>query len=196
MDAVLIFEDNNEHPLSALLRRGFRHVWCATLDKDRRMWTAYDWRDGRPVLTPLCPADFDIVEFYREQGCTVVEIEAGNVPQRFPIMMNNCVSHVRLICGIDGWAITPYQLYKRFTRRPFLSRLFSLPGLSSERFLALPMWTAESKKLEPTTKKARDRAGLSDSPAKAAVMKSGARTGSKSPPLQESPVSTKTLLGQ
>lgn len=132
MDALIVFQDDNAHPLGGLLRRGFRHVWCATLDPDRG-WTSYDWRQGVPELRIEAGPEFDLAGHYRSEGYTVLQIEAGNIPAYRPFILNNCVGHVKLVTGSRSWALTPYQLYKHFTKehrsmRSRLKILFTVPG--------------------------------------------------------------------
>lgn len=135
MDAIVVFQDSNAHPLSWMLKRGFRHVWCATRDGDRG-WVSYDWRQGIPSIRIEAAADHDLAAHYRAQGYTVLEIECGTIPSYKPLVLNNCVGHVKLVVGVKSWALSPHQLYKHLTkeRKPMWSRikqLVSLPGFSS-----------------------------------------------------------------
>ena len=131
MNALIIFEAANEHPLAGLLDKRHRHVWVAIKDDERNAWTSYNWRDGSPLLRLEGPADFDLSQHYIDQGLEVIAIQTNpDYRPVGPMLLNNCVGHVKLICGIKSWALTPHQLYKHLTatlRSPFFA-LWTIPG--------------------------------------------------------------------
>jgi hypothetical protein len=131
MECLVIFGAENEHPLAWLLNRERRHVWCAVQDIDRNAWVSYNWHQGAPIIQAESAADFDLATHYRRQGYTVVASTRGKAAILYPLMLNNCVGHVKLLCGIRSWAVTPNQLYNAMTGKGLimkLKRLFTLPG--------------------------------------------------------------------
>jgi hypothetical protein len=163
MYGIIVFQDDNEHPLSWMLKSGFKHVWCATLDPDRG-WSSYDWRKGFPAICVQAGADFDLAGHYRNEGYTVLEIECGTIPSYKPFILNNCVGHVKLVTGVKSWALTPHQLYKHLTKEqtPMWSRikqLMSLPGFGGGSAPAVPATPPPPpeppKKTDPAVQEAR-----------------------------------------
>jgi hypothetical protein len=198
MDGIIVFQNNNDHPLSGLLKGGFRHVWCATRDP-KRGWAGYDWRSGCPSLTVLAGPDFDLAVFYRAEGYTVLEIECGTTPSALPLTLNNCVGHTKIVMGIRCFALTPYQLYKHFTkeRRPMWDRikhLFRLPGFggSAPAVPAAPAPpAAPPEKADPAVQQARR------DEQKRAKLRAGQGGTIKTPAMGVGDaITTKTLLGQ
>ena len=131
MKCLLIFGAENAHPLAWLLNRNRRHVWCALQDVDRGAWISYNWHQGVPVIQAEAAADYDLATHYRAQGFAVVEVERGTKPRLFPLVMNNCVGHVKVVCALHTFAVTPHQLYRSMTKRkrPMkFKQLFTVPG--------------------------------------------------------------------
>jgi len=118
MDAVVIFVDNNLHPLSFLLRRGFRHVWVATIDESGAYWVAHDIRVEGQVTRVLADAAFDLAAYYREQGCTVVTTQRRAARILGPVLANSCVGLTKHILGLRSFALTPWQLYRALSETP------------------------------------------------------------------------------
>ena len=111
--ALVIFCEDDGHPLARLLRPGFRHCFCAVCDG--AYWIKVDGLDGRPQVKVVERAGFDLAAFYRNEGYTVVEVEPGPGP-RAPFAIVNCVGMVKSALGIRApFAWTPYRLY-RFLR--------------------------------------------------------------------------------
>lgn len=128
MDGLIVFDSENMHPLSWLLHKQHRHVWCAYKDDERGHWLIYDWRLGLPNIT-CADAGFDLAAHYREQGFEVIEVERGEQDIGWGIMLNNCVGHTKMLMGIKSWALTPHQLYKHLTRQRWSFRqLAFVPG--------------------------------------------------------------------
>ncbi len=131
MKCLLIFGTENAHPLSWMLSRKHRHVWCALQDVGRGVWVSYNWHKGLPIIQVESAADYDLAAHYRDQGYSVVEIERGIKPRLFPFVMNNCVGHVKIICALRTYTVTPQWLYRSMTKRTFAMRLkemFTVPG--------------------------------------------------------------------
>ena len=120
MKAIISFRGYGEHPLGWLLKDGFKHVVIAVLTPDGN-WVEIDYAVGVPIVTVMGGADFDLNKFYMEQGFTTVEKQQTINKQfkfnlfRGNIFVANCVGLAKAILGLDSFAITPYQLYKRLT---------------------------------------------------------------------------------
>lgn len=195
MDAIIVFQDDNSHPLAGLLRRGFRHVWCATLDPDRG-WTSYDWRQGVPELRIEAGPEFDLAAHYRSEGHTVLQIEAGNIPSYKPFILNNCVGHVKLVLGVKSWAATPHQLHSHFTKEPRSMRsrlklLLTLPGFGDGPN-QVPLWVKSGMTKDGNLErhglkvlrdqKAAKKKAAASAPTKAALTKTSSSTAAASAP--------------
>lgn len=116
IDALVIFEHNNLHPLSWMLKRGYRHVWCAVIDHRHHSWVGHDLRLAGYVTTTLCAVEYPLADFLRRDGYEVVPITRtpGRVPG--PFILNNCVGLTKAVCGIRSAALTPWQLRQHLTR--------------------------------------------------------------------------------
>jgi hypothetical protein len=132
MECLVIFGAENAHPLAWLLNRQHRHVWCALRDTERGAWVSYNWHQGAPIIRVEAAADYDLAAHYRGQGYTVVPVARGVGAVLYPLILNNCVGHVKLICGIRSWSVTPNQLHAKLTRKQGrlmqLKTLLTLPG--------------------------------------------------------------------
>ena len=117
MDAYLVFSPENAHPLRWLLNKERRHVWAIMADHAAGVWVSYNWHQGLPIVRVECALDFDIDDHYTDQGLTVVSlahIERSAVSG--PVVLNNCVGHVKSVLGIGGWSMVPNQLFKYVNR--------------------------------------------------------------------------------
>ena len=134
MKCLLIFGTENAHPLAWMLSRKHRHVWCALQDVERGVWVSYNWHKGLPIIQVESAADYDLAAHYRDQGFTVVEMERGTKPRLFPFVMNNCVGHVKVVCALRTFTVTPQWLYRSMTKRkrPMrIKEMFTVPGFGS-----------------------------------------------------------------
>jgi hypothetical protein len=141
MKCLVIFGSENSHPLAWMLNRKHRHVWCALQDLERGVWVSYNWHRGLPIIQAEAAADYDLAAHYRDQGYSVVEIERGIEPRLFPFVMNNCVGHVKVICALRTFTVTPHWLYRSMTKRkrPMkFKQLFTVPGFGSTAAPAPP----------------------------------------------------------
>lgn len=111
MTALVVFHGHGTHPLSPLLARGFRHVFCALRDGD--YWCVVDAGDGLPALHV---GHGDLAAWYRGQGFTVLEVER-RAPIRVPFAVVSCVGLVKAVVGIRSPALTPWQLYRHLRRQ-------------------------------------------------------------------------------
>lgn len=136
MDGIVVFQSSDGHPLCKLLKGGFQHVWCATHDPERG-WSSFDWRMGSAHLRMEASAHYRLADHYRREGYTVLDVQCGDMYSCSPIILNNCVGYVKLIMGIQSWALTPHQLYRHLTKkeRPTMwsriKQFVSLPGFGS-----------------------------------------------------------------
>lgn len=119
MRAVVSFRDYGQHPLNFLLKKGFRHVVVAVLTPHG--WVEIDYSVGVPVVKVFDPT-INLEAYYEQLGYICVTTKQ-NVNKEFKfnlfygnILIANCVGLVKAILGIDSFAITPYQLYKRLNK--------------------------------------------------------------------------------
>tara|TARA_R110002096_G_scaffold58166_4_gene146826 strand:- start:43 stop:654 length:612 start_codon:yes stop_codon:yes gene_type:complete len=133
MEALIIFSSDNEHPLSWLLTKKRRHVWCAVRDTERGSWVSYNWHQGIPIIQTEAASDFDLEMHYLAQGYEVISTTVGDTLPFGPLQWNNCVGHVKTICAIRTWALVPNGLYKHLTRKStpmknLIKRFTLVPG--------------------------------------------------------------------
>ena len=115
MKALAVFHDHGCHILDPLLKRGFRHCFCALETED--CWISIESRAGVMVLEAVAPAGYDLATFYRAEGFSVIETTQRTTPLRAPLVVANCVGFVKSVLGIRSAALTPWQLYKHLRRR-------------------------------------------------------------------------------
>lgn len=111
-DALVVFHGEGTHPLSPLLKPGFRHCFCAV--RHGHYWTVLDGADGLPAVY-VSGVD-DLAAWYRDMGWTVVEVERRE-PVRTLLVAASCVGLVKAVVGIRSRALTPWGLYRHLTRR-------------------------------------------------------------------------------
>ena len=197
MKCLVIFGAENAHPLAWMLSRKHRHVWCALQDVERGVWVSYNWHQGLPIIQVESAADYDLAAHYRAQGFTVVEMERGTKPRLFPFVMNNCVGHVKVICALRTFTVTPEWLYRSMTKRkrPMkLKELFTVPGFgggSPAPPPPPPPLPPPPTKANPAVVKARDdeQRRLKMQRGMAGTIKTGTS------PLDPAQTANKTLLG-
>jgi len=118
MHAYLIFGSENDHPLAWLLNKRHRHVWCIVADLEHQTWVSYDWAQGLPELRTEAALDYDVKGHYEAHGYDVVTIpEGAREAVQGPLVLNNCVGHVKSVMGIRGFSFFPHQLYRQVTRQ-------------------------------------------------------------------------------
>lgn len=114
MKALAIFHGNSDHILARFLKPGFRH--CLAAIQNGNYWIMVDGCEGIPVVEVVAPSDFDLAEYFRDKGFTVVETEQGEVP-RSPFAVANCVGMVcAILCIRAPFVLTPYGLYKHLRK--------------------------------------------------------------------------------
>jgi hypothetical protein len=197
MKCLLIFGTENAHPLAWMLSRKHRHVWCALQDVERGVWVSYNWHKGLPIIQVESAADYDLAAHYRDQGYSVVEIERGIKPRLFPLVMNNCVGHVKVVCALRTFTVTPQWLYRSMTKRTFAMRfkeMFTVPGFgggSPAPPPPPPPLPPPPTKADPAVVKSREdeQRRLKQQRGMAGTVKTG------STPLGTATTADKTLLG-
>jgi hypothetical protein len=97
------------------LRPGFRHCYAVMLVDG--YWIALDGRGGLPDIRVVAGEGFDLADFYRDHGFTVIEMEAPRHRSRVPFVARTCVGAVKAMIGIKSWALTPRQLHLRLINR-------------------------------------------------------------------------------
>jgi hypothetical protein len=110
IDALVIFEHNNLHPFGGMLKRGYRHVWCAVLDTRQHAWVGHDMRLEGYTTTVLCEPGYPLAKHLRDSGAEVIETTRQPQGTLGPIILNNCVGITKAVCGIRSMAVTPWQL--------------------------------------------------------------------------------------
>lgn len=119
MKAIVIFTDDNTHPLSWMLAKKTRHVFCATYDERTRMWIEYNQGVMGREMRVLCDGDFNITKWYEAKGYEIFPIETQPYrPIELPFILNNCVGMVKALCGLTSSALTPAQLRRHVMQLP------------------------------------------------------------------------------
>ena len=112
MKCVVVFTDSCSHPISFLLKKGFRHVFVCI--DDGQYWVLIERLFSQTEINVIERSEYDIAAFYRNEGFTVVETEYGS-EKSFPFEASNCVGLTKTIAGVRSFSVTPWQLYKRLT---------------------------------------------------------------------------------
>lgn len=115
-EALVVFHDLGTHPLSRLLRPGFRHVF-ACIRAHNRQWLVADSAEGVPHIDIVADADSDLAAFYRGEGFTVVRTRRRGEPYRLPFALANCVGMTKAVLGLHApLTVTPFALYRLLLR--------------------------------------------------------------------------------
>ncbi len=116
MEALVVFHDLGAHPLSPLLRRGFRHVFVC-IRAHNGQWLVIDGADGTPHFDIVADATTDLAAFYRDEGFTVLETTRRPWRARLPFVLSNCVGLSKAVLGLHApLTLTPHGLYRRVLR--------------------------------------------------------------------------------
>lgn len=114
MRALVVFHNNGTHPLSFLLKEGFKHVFVVV--EVNRYWISVDGKEGVLGIDTVVDTDYDLITFYEDHGFTVVETEQCEAPNLSPLSITSCVGLVKAVLSMRSMAITPWQLYKHLRR--------------------------------------------------------------------------------
>lgn len=109
MSNLVVFHDNGGHPLDFLLKKGFRHCFCVVASGN--YWIQVDATIGLPELNVIAGTDYDLEQYYIDEGYTVVKAKKDK-PSPYPYLHNNCVGMIKSVLGLRTFAVTPYQLFK------------------------------------------------------------------------------------
>jgi hypothetical protein len=120
MKTLVSFREYGNHPLRGILKDGFKHVVIAIQTGD--YWVEIDYAVGVPITHVIAHKDYDLLNYYARQGYTVVKRDQEINKQfnfnlfRGNIFVANCVGLTKALLGLNSWALTPYQLYKRLIK--------------------------------------------------------------------------------
>lgn len=110
---IVVFVDKTECRCLRWLKRGFRHCFVALRSEDR--WLICDSLKNRIEFSIVdLPDDFDLGDFYYEEGHTVI---VGNQPKEKPETfilpeVLTCVAVVKRVIGLQSyWTLTPWRLF-------------------------------------------------------------------------------------
>jgi len=111
-EALVIFHDGpGGHWLDPLLKKGFRHCFCAVLVDG--YWVEINGCSDGTVVRVIAGTDSNLKEYYETNGCTVLSVERGGA-LKLPLVLSNCVGIVKATLGLGHFGVvTPYQLYRR-----------------------------------------------------------------------------------
>ena len=111
--AVVAFKNGvgRQHWLAQLLKDGFKHCGVAVEAED--YWVFVDPNPDCIRFRVPALKNFDIAQYFRDQGFSTVELETTGAEVKVPLVVSNCVGVVKTVLGIRKFSIvTPYQLYK------------------------------------------------------------------------------------
>lgn len=114
--AWVVFSDQTEIPYLKILRDGFRHCFIVLRRGDH--WISLDpLAHKTEIELHYLPENFDLPEWLKTRGHTVVETELKKPHLRpLPLALFTCVEAVKRVLGVDEWKVlTPWQLYKHLT---------------------------------------------------------------------------------
>ena len=109
MNPLAVFHDHGNHILDPILKKGFRHCFCAIPNGE--YWIVVDGQAGLPRIEVIAGTGYDLATFYRDEGFSVIEVKTRK-PIITPLIFSNCVGMVKVCLGIRSSALTPFQLYK------------------------------------------------------------------------------------
>ncbi|CAA7613111.1 conserved hypothetical protein [Candidatus Terasakiella magnetica] len=115
--ALVVFSGQTDLAWLRLLRPGYRH--CFVVLGSPGGWVCINPLAHRTLVTVLpVAADFDVAEWYRGQGMSVVEAVVACPPHRpMPWRPFTCVEAVKRIIGLnDGIVLTPWQLFQKISK--------------------------------------------------------------------------------
>jgi hypothetical protein len=123
MKALVMFREESGHPLSRLLKKGFKHCFVCTYDG--KNWIETDIVKNSVTIRVMANHYWgidDMKNFYSNLGYTVV-LTSQRVfrpsllnPFYGSLMVANCVGIVKSVLGIHNFSWTPYSLYKELTK--------------------------------------------------------------------------------
>ena len=116
-EMLVVFVGQTECRLLCWLKKGFRHCFAALRVENR--WIICDSLKNQIEFSLFdLPYDFDLGEFYRERGHTVVTGTGATSRTANSICPEplTCVTIVKRIIGVRSfWIVTPWQLFRLLT---------------------------------------------------------------------------------
>lgn len=109
---LVVFSDDTDLWWLKWLKRGFRH--CFVVMRLGGQWVAIDpMAHHLQITVPQLPTDFDLKNWFRDQGLRVIESHPAPALLRcYPPIFLSCVELVKRILGLrNPFIITPAQLY-------------------------------------------------------------------------------------
>lgn len=122
---VVVFADATDLWWLRLLRPGFRHCFVALAFPAG--WVVVDPLSHRTGVAHFpISQEFDLAQWYRERGLTVVTVKNISTEKRIaPVLPYSCVESVKRILGIRATCVlTPWGLYRHLNK----TRKFLLTG--------------------------------------------------------------------
>jgi hypothetical protein len=123
MKALVMFRDSDGHPLSGVLKKGFKH--CFVCVYDGKYWIETDIVNNCVTVRVMADRTWsleDMKNFYSNLGFNVVLTSQRAFrpsllnPFYGTFMVANCVGLVKTVLGIHNFSWTPYSLYKELTK--------------------------------------------------------------------------------
>ncbi len=114
MRAIVVFCEG-EGWRSGVLKRGFGH--CFVVVNDGLRWVTIDAAKGVPIVSTGREAGFNLANWHRSHGTTIIETEQRKEAPIGPFCIANCVGMVKAVLAIRApFVLTPYQLYRYLVR--------------------------------------------------------------------------------
>ncbi len=110
--AWVVFSGTTDLPWLKILKPGFRHCFAVLREEDH--WIVIDpLSHFIDVKTHVSDANFDMVEWLKTQGMTVLKTKITPPNKQAPLMPFSCVEVVKRVIGIHArGVITPWQLFQ------------------------------------------------------------------------------------
>lgn len=108
----IAYTDKTELKCLKFFKRNFRH--CFVLINDGEYWISVDpLSNYMDVVVHKVPIDFNMVQYLRNRGYIMQDVQPRRPNKMSPIMPMTCTEAVKRIVGVHKWWIfTPNQLYK------------------------------------------------------------------------------------
>lgn len=114
---LVVFADATDLWWLRLLRPGFRHCFVALASANG--WVVIDPMSHVTAVAYFpFSEDFDLCDWYRQHGLTVVPVKKNTTDRRVaPFLPHSCVECVKRILGIRALRVlTPWQLYRHLNK--------------------------------------------------------------------------------
>lgn len=121
-DYIVVFtscpKGTQRHWWNLFTRSGFEHIVIFTYLERNAVWVYFDWSTSGFKTWVLSPREMsDVVGSLGERNATFVRMARREGVVKFGFAPAYCVTIVRHIIGIPGWAfMTPYYLYRKMIK--------------------------------------------------------------------------------